>query len=132
MQTLPSSVPEAPTEEISGLTCPDCFGALGVSAEGSQQILRFRCRIGHLYSAEEVIVGKEKVIEEHLWAAVTALNELRALLRDLVTRKAAVDIASYDGRAERAAEQEKDVRRTIERNTPTAVELGAATDGEQE
>jgi len=132
MHILPSSVPDAPSEEVSGVTCPDCFGSLGVSAEGPQRILRFRCRIGHLYSAEEVVVGKEKVIEEHLWAAVTALNELRALLRDLIAQDAAANVASYNGRAQRAAEQEEEVRRTLERNTPAAVNLSAATDGEPE
>jgi hypothetical protein len=139
MQTLPSSVPDPPAEEIGGLTCPDCYGALGVSAEGPRRILRFRCRIGHLYSAEEVVVsaeevvvGKEEVIEEHLWAAVTALQELRALLRELVARKVAADVASYKNREQRTVEQEGGLRRVIELNTPTPVDLGPAPDAEPE
>ncbi len=56
---------------------------LRVVAEGTHHALRFRCRKGHGYSAWELIVGKEDKLEEHVWAAVTLLDELATLLREL-------------------------------------------------
>jgi len=45
--------------------------------------LHFRCRIGHAYTEDELLTAKEQRLESHLWAAVTAFEELAALLADL-------------------------------------------------
>src|SRR5262249_51464189 len=106
MRALPSSSPEIPDELITGLSCPECFGVLPVRTEGNCGVLHFRCRIGHAYAVGEVIGGKERAIETHMWAAVTALDELATLLRELVgTRRAGAHAAVYQERAERALRQ---------------------------
>jgi two-component system chemotaxis response regulator CheB len=131
MRAIPSSTPNAPKEVISGLSCPDCFGVLGVSVEGRGRRLRFRCRIGHLYTLEEVIAGKEQLIENHLWAAVTALSELETLL-DEETPPRAKDAArarsrpgsiarAFTDRAKVAARQQKAVRRVLAETRPTVL-----------
>ena len=38
--------------EPSGLTCPECGGALWEQQEG--ELIRFRCHVGHAYSAESM------------------------------------------------------------------------------
>jgi two-component system chemotaxis response regulator CheB len=69
--------------EVTGIGCPDCPGALTVSLQGSRGFLHFQCRIGHAYSLEEVLQAKEAKIEDRLWAAVLAAEEMVALLNDL-------------------------------------------------
>src|SRR4051812_37594760 len=101
MRAFPPSPPPVPRETLSGMSCPECFGVLNVSTEGPHANLRFRCRSGHLYSADDVVMGKERMIEEYLWGAVTTLNELATFLRDLVgTGRAAEQAASLEERAQ--------------------------------
>jgi two-component system, chemotaxis family, protein-glutamate methylesterase/glutaminase len=101
MKALPSHVPASPDEDVTGLSCPECFGVLGVTAEGSQGTLRFRCRVGHAYTADEVLAGKERNLEEHLWAAMTRVEEIAACLHELVATGRAGDRAvDYAARAQ--------------------------------
>jgi two-component system chemotaxis response regulator CheB len=72
------------TEELgrpSGLTCPDCHGALWEIEDGGP--LRYRCRIGHAYSQEAMIAAQGESVERALWAALRALEERIALLDKL-------------------------------------------------
>ncbi len=79
MHTFP--IPASESEDRpTGLSCPDCFGVLSARIQGD---LQFRCRIGHAYSLDEVIKRKEHLIEQYLWSAVTALDELAGLLREV-------------------------------------------------
>ena len=79
MHAFPTPLSES-EDRPTGLSCPDCFGVLSVRIQGD---LQFRCRIGHTYSLDEVIKGKEHLIEQYLWSAVTALEELVSLLREV-------------------------------------------------
>jgi two-component system chemotaxis response regulator CheB len=62
---------------LSGLTCPECHGALWEikSADG----VRYRCRVGHAFSEEVLDDTKGVSIEAALWTALTALEEHAAL-----------------------------------------------------
>src|SRR5262245_57070138 len=119
MRAIPVPLPSQ--EEITGLACPECFGVLMVVVEGSRSQPRFRCRIGHSYTASEVIMGKERRIEEHLWAAVTLLNELSTVLRELVVAGKADEPDGFETRAHQADEQQEELRRLIEEYSPTKV-----------
>jgi chemotaxis response regulator CheB len=103
MRAIPSSTPTTPKEAVSGLSCPECQGVLAVSVERNRRRLRFRCRIGHLYTLEEVIAGKEKYIEDRLWAAVTALSELETLLDELGPSRAKDIARAFADRAKLVA-----------------------------
>jgi two-component system, chemotaxis family, protein-glutamate methylesterase/glutaminase len=118
MRAIPSPTPRVPGEAISGMSCLECLGVLGVSVQGRGRRLRFRCRIGHLYTLEEVIAGKEKFIEDHLWAAVTALKELETLLDELTTSRAKNVARGFAARAKQAARQGKAVRRALAETRP--------------
>jgi two-component system chemotaxis response regulator CheB len=64
--------------------CPDCGGALLESdADG---VLRFRCRIGHGYSAESLLASQDERLEDALWTAVRALEEGAATKRRMASR----------------------------------------------
>ena len=68
----------------SGFACPECHGALWELTEG--QVIRFRCRTGHAYSAETLLAEQSDAIETALWSALRALEERAALAQRLVQR----------------------------------------------
>lgn len=70
--------------KISKLTCPDCHGALWEIND--EDILRFRCHVGHAYSAEALSEGQSQMLEVALWSAVRALEEQTVLARRIVQR----------------------------------------------
>jgi two-component system chemotaxis response regulator CheB len=75
------------TGQSSGLICPSCSGSLwDVRGDGP---MRFRCRVGHAFSAESMLAGQEDTVENALWAALRALEEQRDLVLRLHTRAVA-------------------------------------------
>src|SRR5690349_1142526 len=120
MDAIPSR-PPGERVQITGVTCPDCPGVLEVKAENGH--LRFRCRIGHVYSLAEVIEGKERRLEDLLCAPVTALEELATLLRDVLAAGRAIGAReAFEARAERALGHARTIRSVIEENEPTPLE----------
>jgi two-component system chemotaxis response regulator CheB len=69
---------------ISKLTCPDCHGALWEIND--DKILRYRCHVGHAYSAEALTEGQAEMLEVALWSAVRALEEQMMLAKRIVER----------------------------------------------
>lgn len=67
----------------SVFTCPECHGTLFLVDEGDLE--RFRCRVGHGYSADSLLAGQSEALEAALWAALRALEERN----DLASRMAA-------------------------------------------
>lgn len=62
--------------ESSGLACPDCQGVLfSLDKEGT----RYRCRVGHAWTAKALFQQQSRDIEQALWAALRALEEKRDL-----------------------------------------------------
>lgn len=69
---------------ISKLTCPDCHGALWEIND--DELLRYRCHVGHAYSAEALSEGQSQMLEVALWSAVRALEEQVVLAKRIVNR----------------------------------------------
>ena len=68
----------------SAFTCPACAGTLWeLDDEG---ILRFRCRVGHAYSAETMFLAQVENVENSLYAALRALEENSELARRIAKR----------------------------------------------
>lgn len=91
----------APSEQVGTLsefTCPECGGTLW-NVEG-QGLLRFRCRVGHAYSAESLFAGKQQALEAAIYAAVVALEERadlsRRILKRIGTGASSARIARYE------------------------------------
>jgi two-component system chemotaxis response regulator CheB len=61
----------------SPFACPECHGVLWEMRDG--QLLRYRCRVGHAYSAESMLAEHSETLEAALWAAMRALEESAAL-----------------------------------------------------
>jgi len=83
----PDDAGELPFDEApSEFTCPDCGGSLWMVGD---RPMRFRCRVGHSFSADSLTLGKQDAIESALWAAIVALEERADLARRLLRRAAA-------------------------------------------
>ena len=121
MEAIPSPPAPGRGEETTGVSCPDCPGVLGVSLEDDH--LRFRCRIGHVYSLQDLIEAKERRLEDLLLAPVTALDELATLLRDVIAMGRGIGPPErFEARAARALGHAETIRGLIEENEPTRLD----------
>jgi two-component system chemotaxis response regulator CheB len=68
----------------SGFTCPECHGGLWEIDDG--HLPRYRCRVGHGFSADSLLVTQRIDVEAALWTAYRALEERAALCRRLADR----------------------------------------------
>jgi two-component system chemotaxis response regulator CheB len=85
------------------LTCPGCGGVIWELQEG--ELIRFRCHVGHAYSADSLLVEQGEALEGALWTAVRALEERAALLGRLATQALARDSQHTAGRFQKQAEE---------------------------
>ena len=115
LEALPQAVGREP--RVAAVSCPDCGGSLTVSVLTNS--LFFQCRIGHRYGLTELLAAKEEGLEARLWTAVTALEELTALLKDLHGRSRAPRARTeYMRRAEEFSTLTEALRRLIDRGEP--------------
>jgi two-component system, chemotaxis family, protein-glutamate methylesterase/glutaminase len=68
----------------STMSCPECHGTLWEVKD--EELVRFRCRVGHAYSDEALLVHQSEQLEAALWTALRALEEHSALARRLAAR----------------------------------------------
>jgi two-component system, chemotaxis family, protein-glutamate methylesterase/glutaminase len=92
---------EALGGRLSGITCPECHGALW-QMEDVGGTAHYRCRVGHAYAEESLDEAKATSIEAALWTALTALEE-QAALTWRMARRAAAD--GHDARQRRYEER---------------------------
>ena len=82
-------------------TCPECSGAIREIAD--EPIRRFRCRVGHAYTADDFVKAKTLSVEEALWMALQSLQEQAQVLEALAASDRARgwqrNAASYEERA---------------------------------
>lgn len=63
----------------SQFACPECGGVLWEMDDDKK--LRFRCRVGHAYTASNLQAEQAEAVESALWAAMRALEEGASLAR---------------------------------------------------
>jgi two-component system chemotaxis response regulator CheB len=86
--------------------CPDCGGVLWEMEDGD--FVRYRCRVGHAWTAEGLLTSQAEQLDEALWTALRALEENVTLTESLANR------ARKRGNEMLAAKYERDAR-TAER-----------------
>jgi two-component system chemotaxis response regulator CheB len=87
---LEASLAEHPTDStnqnealgaLAPLSCPDCGGPLWEFDQ--DQLRRYRCRIGHTFTAESLLAGQSEEIEKALWTAIRTMEERGRVLTSM-------------------------------------------------
>jgi two-component system, chemotaxis family, protein-glutamate methylesterase/glutaminase len=74
--------------KVSVFTCPECHGTLWEADE--RGIVRFRCRVGHVYSVESMLAAQTDSVDRALWTALRSVEERAALTHRLAERARAL------------------------------------------
>jgi two-component system chemotaxis response regulator CheB len=97
----------------SGFTCPDCGGALWEFDE--DEILRYRCHVGHAFNGRSLVNRSDEVLETALWTALRTLEETAALRRRMADKASLgrlTELAASYQKSSEELEQRADVIRT--------------------
>jgi two-component system chemotaxis response regulator CheB len=110
-------------------TCPECHGVLWEMDEHG--LLRFRCRVGHVYSPESMVAAQIDEVDRALWIALRTLEERAALAHRLAERGRErgqhwVDHA-FTIRAREAEHESQQIRDLLRSRTAAAHAVADAT-----
>jgi two-component system chemotaxis response regulator CheB len=104
----------------SHYACPDCHGTLWQIHDGD--LVRFRCRVGHAYTAESMITVHTESVENALYAALRALEESASLSRQLARnaqqRELEGIVARMEAKAAKTEQQATLVRSLLMSESP--------------
>ncbi|MFL5877553.1 MAG: chemotaxis protein CheB [Solirubrobacteraceae bacterium] len=111
----------------SSLTCPECGGVMWEDGRGD--LLRFRCHVGHSYSAESMLELQGDSVETALWTALRVLQERMHFLDGLANRqrKRGNQYAArgFDRRARAVQQRVEILRRAIARGETAESEVAS-------
>lgn len=102
----------------SALTCPGCGGVLSIVRDGRP--LRFRCQVGHAYTADIVAKEQEGHVDEALRVALRIIEERAELVHRMAEegrqtgRRAVAEM--YDDRAREYRDYAETLRRAVLRS----------------
>jgi two-component system chemotaxis response regulator CheB len=117
------STQKEPPGEPSVFTCPECDGVLFEYKDG--EMVRYRCRVGHAYSADTLGGEQSKALEAGLWSAMAALKEKAAFARRMVDfmEKRGHEAAAtrYRQEFELAKQRTEELQRLLESTLPMPV-----------
>jgi two-component system chemotaxis response regulator CheB len=65
----------------AGVSCPECHGPIWKIKDGTLQ--RYRCHVGHAYSAQSMVAGQIEAQETHLWQALRLMKERVSLIEEM-------------------------------------------------
>lgn len=65
----------------AGVSCPECHGPMWKIKGGTLQ--RYRCHVGHAYSALSMMEGQIEAQETHLWQALRLMKERASLIWEM-------------------------------------------------
>ncbi|MBC7767606.1 MAG: chemotaxis protein CheB [Phycisphaerales bacterium] len=125
---LIASSPQTPSEGLESdmdaeyrhdqpvaVTCPDCGGALRQTQLGT--LTQFRCHIGHVYTAEAMVTGQFRAMEQAMEAALRSISERAKLCREMAELTGAGQVFSAQWRQamDEAHESAAPLRELLER-----------------
>ena len=104
----------------STLTCPDCHGVLSeVKGEGP---LRYRCQIGHAYTAQAAMAAQQPQVDEALRIALRMMEERHTLVQRMAQDARATGRTAVADLYERRAEEYRRHAATLRRAAVLALE----------
>jgi two-component system chemotaxis response regulator CheB len=110
--------------ELSAFTCPECSGALWELRDGD--LLRFRCHVGHAFSAESLMAEQSEELENALWAALRSLEENAAHSRRLAARASernhTISVTQFEENARQVEQHAAVIRQVIHYNEKAPVD----------
>lgn len=100
---------------LSAFTCPECKGPLWELHEG--ELIRFRCRQGHAFTADAMLNGQTEAVEDALWTALNILQEhqqmLYKLAKDARRRQLQKVAARFEDQAQERGKQMDTLRQVL-------------------
>lgn len=85
-------------------------------------LFRYRCRVGHAYTAETLNIAFTNSVEDTLWASMRALEEKADLLRRMATRADQRSAARYEEEAARVENHAAVIRDMLAESGDTVAE----------
>jgi len=96
-------------------SCPECNGSIWQIGNGD--LLRFRCHVGHAFTADVFLSEQTQNIENALWSAVRALEEKVTLSRQIAQRMQKLNLykaaTKYENNAQNIDEEVSTLRDLI-------------------
>lgn len=97
-------------------TCPECNGSIWQIGD-SEPLMRFRCHIGHSYTANVFLAEQTQNVEDSLWTAVRVMEEKVTFLRHLSEQMKNYNLTTtatkYENNAKNMDEEVKTIRELI-------------------
>ena len=107
----------------SAFSCPECGGVLWELRD--QDLLRFRCRVGHAFSVESVEAAQVEQLEDALWTALKTLEENASLSRRMAKRASERGQKSlvrlYEERVRGAEQRARLIQQVFEKEKPVSI-----------
>jgi two-component system chemotaxis response regulator CheB len=111
----------------SVLACPDCHGVMWEIEDG--EVVRYRCHVGHAYSAELMSLALDENLTRALATALRALDERTAIAKKLqkqASEAGRIRIAeSWERKAREFEEEAKVIRDSVRRSDKIAARFAA-------
>jgi|SRR4051812_49326628 two-component system chemotaxis response regulator CheB len=104
------------TSENINATCPECRGPLTKLQE--EEIVQFRCLVGHLYSPGALLQEHSRTQEGALWAAVVSLEESAVLVEHAGSHFSPAIANQLKQQAILKQQQAKQIRKILEELEP--------------
>ena len=84
------------------------------------KVLRFRCHVGHAFTAAALLEMQSQKLEETLWITLRMLEERRNLARSMANQGAPALVRRAEDRAREADAHIKRIREILGAGTPAA------------
>lgn len=114
--------------DASPFACPECGGVLWQLRD--PDMLRFRCRVGHSYTAASLLRDQSVHLEAAIWAAIRALDERTQLLGKLARDAEAAGLdrpaRTYEERSQLSLEHARVLRELLHSRRTPERDRGAA------
>lgn len=110
--------------DMPGFSCPDCYGVLTELEPGNG---RYRCRVGHAWTADALLAAQGGSLERALWTALRTLDEkvvLAERMRDQTSHRGSAAIAARYGRV---ADEARDAAEVLRQHLRSAAVIPATS-----